>query len=438
MKKIIERINAQTSKVDEETIDALIQQLKPEMQNIKKVNKYETEYGFVRCPFDDHALSTVQACIKRKKKLNPTLCVVIGIGGSNLGTLAVYEALRGMLHNQITREIKLYFAETVDSDYIHDLYYLVETALKEGDNVIINVVSKSGTTTETIANFEIFLLLLKKWKQDDYHRYVVATTNKNSKLWNLAQQEQFTCLEIPQKVGGRFSVFSAVGLFPLGLIGVDIKELLDGARAITSVCVADDKKNIAARGAATLYKHYCNGIAIHDVFLFSVALEGIGKWYRQLIGESLGKEQTKSGEIKPTGILPTVSIGSTDLHSMAQLYLSGPNNRMTTFISVEKNNTSMTIPDFNDFEELVSNIQDKPLSLLMNAIIKGTQEAYKKNDRPFVSVVIPQKNAYYIGQLLQYFMIETVYLAYLLDVNPFDQPGVERYKQETRKILAHG
>ncbi len=438
MKKIIQCVDASTSGVDDADINPLIQKLKPEIQKIREAKKYETDYAFINLATDRNNLSVVQKCIEDKKKLKPTMCIVIGIGGSNLGTLAVGQALFGPLYNQTTDGIKLYFADTVDADQINDILVLAKKELEKGNDIILNVVSKSGSTTETIANFEIFLSLLKEYKEDDYHQYIVATTDKDSKLWNLAQEENFDCLEVPKKVGGRFSVFSAVGLFPLGLIGVDVKEFLDGAQSMVPVCTANDEKNSAARGAAILYQQYCDGITIHDLFLFSVALKGIGRWYRQLVGESLGKEQTKSGEVKPTGITPTVSVGSTDLHSMAQLYLSGPIDRFTTFVSVEKNNSSIIIPDLPEFEKLVSNIQGKSLSLIMDAILKGTQTAYKKGKRPFVSVVLPKKSAYYIGQFLQYKMIETVYLAYLLDVNPFDQPGVERYKQETRKVLAHG
>ncbi|MGB8366767.1 MAG: hypothetical protein WCD44_00255, partial [Candidatus Babeliales bacterium] len=376
--------------------------------------------------------------VEEKRALQPTVLVVIGIGGSHLGTAAIHEALFGKFYNEQNPPIKVYFADTVDTDYIYDIILLVEQAIEEDHHVLINVVSKSGRTTETIANFEIFLYLLQHYRGINYHHYVVVTTDEDSPLWELAGEKKLTRLAIPKKVGGRYSVFSAVSLFPLALLGVNIDQLLAGARSIVSVATSlDIFNNMSALSAAILYRHYKNNITVHDSFLFPINLEGIGKWYRQLLGESIGKEYNKQGKKVNIGMTPTVSMGSADLHSVGQLYLGGPYNKFTTFITVQKSKSDVLVPNLHEFEQLVAHIQGKQLPLIMDAILQGVYTAYKKNKRPFVSIVLPEKSAYYIGQLLQFKMIEIMYLGYLLDINPFDQPQVELYKKETRKILAH-
>jgi glucose-6-phosphate isomerase len=262
---------------------------------------------------------------------------------------------------------------------------------------------------------------------------VVVTTDRDSALWLLAQQQQFFCLEIPQSIGGRYSVLSAVGLFPLALLGIDIDALHEGARAITPSLLAT-YHNDAARTATFLAYHYTHGFAIHNSFLFSVDMATMGAWYRQLLGESIGK-QTATGE--RVGITPTVSIGSIDLHSVAQLYLAGPRNTVTSFVTIAKNQSTIALDNSSFDNALPAYLRGTTFPQLMAAIAHGTQQAYAQAHLPFITIELPEKNAYYVGQLLQLHMLQTVYLGYLLHVDPFDQPDVELYKKETRKILAH-
>lgn len=427
-----------TCLLDQENLKKIGQAVFHEVERLRGARNYDSDYAAINLPGDSAMVGRVQSVIKEKQELRPTMLVVIGIGGSHLGAKAIHEALFGHLYNEQKPEVKLYWADTVDSDYILDILLLVEQELQRGNNILLNVISKSGTTTETVANFEIFLSLLKKARKDMYRDCIVVTTDRGSALWNVAQQERFACLEIPKKVGGRFSVFSPVGLFPLGFLGVDIKELLRGARETVALCVDDDIfKNPAALSAAMAYQHYMNGKSIYDLFLFSVDLKSIGAWYRQLVAESLGKKFNRDGGEVRIGIMPTVSIGSTDLHSMVQLYLGGPRNRFTLFVSAGQNKSELSVPHLKEYEQCVASIQGKSLSSILNAILYGVQEAYSTNELPFYSVEMPKKSALYVGQFLQWKMIEIIYLGYLLDVNPFDQPQVELYKQETRKILAH-
>jgi glucose-6-phosphate isomerase len=277
--------------------------------------------------------------------------------------------------------------------------------------------------------------LLRRHKRD-HENCITVTSDKDSELWNIAIREGFNVLEIPKRVGGRYSVFSPVGLFPLGLLGINIERLLNGAKSMNEACIDTNIENNPAAISATIrYLHYVSGKNISDLFLFANDLESLGKWCRQLMAESLGKEFNKKGETVNIGMTPVVSIGSTDLHSMAQLCLGGPYDKFTTFLSVENSNSHVNVPRLKGYSELVHGIQGKSLESIMSAIVEGTKAAFRKGRRPFVEVKLPCKSEYPVGQFLQFKMIETIYLGHLLDVNPFDQPNVESYKEETRKIL---
>ncbi len=425
-----------TCQINESELSLTFNELLPEIDRITaSSSNYTTDYGSTHLPFDEALLKTIMATVKEKKSLHPTTLVVIGIGGSNLGTIAVLEALRGKFYNE-HHATKVYFADTVDTDNISDIAQLVEHQLATGHNIIINVISKSGTTTETIANLEIFLEILKSHRPYNYQDFVVATTDGGSALYKLCQQEEFSVLEIPLHVGGRYSVFSAVGLFPLCFLDIDCKQLLQGARIGFELCTQKTMyENYAALSAIIIAAHYNKTRIIHDTFLFSVALESLGAWYRQLSAESLGKAFDNKNNKINIGLLPTISIGSTDLHSVAQLYLAGPDNRFTTFLTIAQSKTNLLLPEYHEYESLVEHIQGKSLSTIMDAILQGTKQAYLKDKRPFVSFILPEKSAFYIGECMQIKMIEIMYVGFLLDVNPFDQPEVEKYKKETRNLL---
>ena len=406
---------------------------------IKKIalqvdNQYKSPYASLYCSFDKELLKTVKKVVKDKQKLRPTVLIVVGIGGSSLGTKAIQEAVLGRYYNASNPDIKIYFAQTVDADKTATIIRVMDKEFKQGNAVLLTVVTKSGTTTETIANFEVLLHLLKQEYPKTYYDYVVVVTDKDSVLWKQAEHEKFSLLEVPKNVGGRYSVFSAVGLFPLAMIGIDIDKLHEGAQEALHNCLQEDIfNNPAALSALFLHIHYQNKYTISDLFLFSIDLEAVGKLYRQLMGESIGKEVDLHGNKVMAGITPTVSLGSIDLHSVAQLYLGGPHDKMTTFITVKKTNIDIVVPVSET--SLLPHLSGKSFSEIMNAIIDGTKIAYYKNKRPFCSFELPEKNEYYVGQLMQIKMIEMMYIGYLMEVNPFDQPNVELYKKETHKIL---
>lgn len=386
-------------------------------------------------PHDQESLEKIKTAITEKQKISPEYLIVVGIGGSNLGTVAVQEALLGRLYNQTGSTPKIVYADTVDSDTLHRIIALIEPVLQNGGNVLLNAVSKSGGTTETIANFQVLLEVIKKYSKD-YQESIVITTGKNSKFWKFAEKQNYSILEIPKKVGGRYSVFSAVGLFPLGILGIDIDNLLNGASQMIQRCLLGTlDNNPAALSASLIYAHHQQGKNIHDLFLFDPDLESLGKWYRQLMGESIGKEYDLNGTRVHNGITPTVSIGSTDLHSMAQLYLGGPYDKFTTFVRVEQTNATVQIPALPGGDVLVQGIQGKTLDDIMQAILQGVEKAFQKDKRPYTEVTLPDKSAHSLGQFLQFKMMEMMFLGALCQVNPFDQPNVEAYKQETRSIL---
>lgn len=427
-----------TCLVDDQNILELLERLQPEIARIRAATnlKYETPYASINLPADTQMFDEVERIVQAKKGLRPAALVVIGIGGSNLGTKAVHEALRGTHHTMLD-PLKVYYADTVDADYCMSLVACIEDFLQAGQVVILNIISKSGSTTETVANAQMFIDLIRCYHAD-YQQHIVVTTDYQSPLWELASKEGFTTLSIPAQVGGRYSVFSPVGLFPLGLIGINIRELVAGAQSVITQCTDDSIQNYAAVRAGVLYALYhARTISIHDFFIFAVHLQSVGAWYRQLMGESIGKADDIHGNRVERGIIPTVSIGSIDLHSVAQLYLGGPRIIMTTFLTVAQQESSLTVIPSATWRPLAPAIQGKTLGEIMQAIVAGTKAAYAQEARPFMEIELEQINEQSIGALLQMHMLEMMYLGYLLEVNPFDQPQVELYKKETRKILAH-
>lgn len=399
------------------------------LQRARKT-KYESVYASINLSDDKETrLKCSKLAMKHK---SATMLIVVGIGGSNLGTMAIQEAVQGKLHNE-TKLPKVYYADTVDSNSILDILHIMEHELKGKGNVAINVISKSGGTTETIANFEILVEALKK-KRKDYREWVTVTTSKGSKFDKFAKKEGYSRLYIPEKVGGRYSVFSPVGLYPLALMGLDITGLTKGANEMVKHCTQEFNKNPAAQSAVEIFEKSKKGINIIDHFFFSTNLESVGKWYRQLMGESIGKEHNKRGKIINAGLTPTVSIGSTDLHSMAQLYLGGPKDKFTIFVTADPSHTH-SVPRLKRYAKLIPVIQGKKLTKLMDAIFKGTISAFKKDKREYCHIHLKDHKAYSIGQFLQFKMIEMMFLGALLNVNPFDQPAVEKYKIETKKVL---
>ena len=388
---------------------------------------YTAPESSINLPFDEGMHNEIEATALKFKTPSLKYIIHIGIGGSVLGTQAIYEALVGSYDALVPNRLpKIIFVDTNCSGMIKIIRDLFRV-LQNPEEVVIHVVSKSGTTIETIANFEIIYAFLKE-RFGEVKSRVVVTTDRGSKLWTAGETQGFTCLPIPQNVGGRYSVLSAAGILSLSLAGIDAHALREGASKMREICLSGNiEENIALISAAILYHHYQKGISIHNSFFFGPELESLGKWYRQLLAESIGKEGK--------GILPIVSIGSNDLHSVAQLYLGGPANIFTTFVRVEDGTAGIKVPTTPMFSGLVPGIAAKDFSEIGNAIYGGVLAAYKKRALPFVEIIFPEISAKTLGAYVQFKMIETMYLAHLLAVNVFDQPNIEEYKAQTRKIL---
>ena len=384
-------------------------------------------------PTDMISNKIIEEAVAKFSSPNLEYIVVVGIGGSNLGTVALHRALFET-QNMSGNLPKLLFLDTTSTKKMRAVLSLLKHGAKNSESFLINLVCKSGETTETIANFEI---LYKELSQDfgNIKNRVVVSTDKGSTLWKSAESLGFFLLSIPKQVGGRFSVFSSVGLFPLGLSGVDIKSLLDGAQIAREDCLSEDVvKNPAIVSAVLLYNYYQKNISTYNHFYFAPELEFLGKWCCQLIAESLGKENDVKENVIHSGITPIVSIGTTDLHSMAQLYFGGPRDKFTALISVQDKGEDISVPEVPILENF-SGLGGRSLGTITDIIYQSIEETYKKLELPFMSIVMPEVSPYVLGQYLQYKMMETMYLAKLFNINAFDQPNVKGYKQDTRQIL---
>lgn len=399
-------------------------------------NSYLLDECSLYLPFDTKFLEESVSLSKNFSNEKLKYVFVIGIGGANLGTKAIYNAIYGELDsfNAEKRYPKLIFIETPSAKYIDSIFKLIENNINSKEEFAINILSKSGNTTETISISEIIIRKLEERFVNISDR-VVVTTEYNSKLEEKAKQNDYIVLNQPSKVGGRYSVFSNIGLFPLAISGIDIEQLLEGAKVALVDLVNTHVTNPSLRSAVIRYLLNKENYNINNQFFFNPELEFCGKWYRQLMGESIGKENDVNGNKVNSGIVPIVSIGSTDLHSMAQLFLAGPNNILTYFIYSPDSKLNQKVPEIRVFENLVESINNKSTLEILNAILSGIKSTYIKNNKPFVEIEIPVIDEYSLGMFLQYQMLEMMYLAKLLNVNAFDQPNVEDYKIETKKVL---
>lgn len=382
---------------------------------------YDTDYAFLHTAVDAsarHQAERIAAALGRVDIL-----VLVGIGGSNLGTLALAQAIRGSLQH-LTTSPALLCADTTDAHAISDIIVTMHEATKQKQRLAVVIISKSGSTTETVANANIILEVLQA-DVSSWRSRVVAITDEGSALWSAAGKEKFHRAAIPKRLGGRYSVLSAVGLVPLAILGLDTKALLAGAAAMRERCLTT-KDNPATALALAHYTQLHARKNVTEYFVFGSDLEGMGHWYRQLLGESCGKDGK--------GATPTVAVGSTDLHSIGQLALGGPKDKFTVFVEAVSE-TRLAVPK-QPVLNLVKGLGGKDLHTILRATAEGTRKAYVERKLPFAHIMLPRRDEHALGELLMLSMIEVTLLARLLRVNAFDQPAVESYKEHTRAILA--
>ena len=407
--------------------------LSPYIETLKatlEMGQYVVPESSINLPSDNRVIKAVEAMVVKKVTTDLKYIFVIGIGGSNLGTKAVYDALNAVPHEG--RE--LIFIDTVNAAALQTAKIIISSLTAPAELLFVSI-SKSGATTETLANTEIIIELgFSKWGSGIKDRLVVIT-DEDSEFEKSAEGRGIDVLTMPTVVGGRFSVFTAVGLFPLAALGVPVAQLLAGASEIRTSCLnLDINFNPAAQSALVAYQAYQHGQIVHDTFVFNPELESLGKWYRQLLGESLGKS-TGDNDSSRVGIVPTVSVGSTDLHSVGQLYLGGPARTLTTFVSNIENEYIFITPTQRLFETLAPMATGKSSAQIMEAILNGTKTAYNNQSLPFMEISLQGINAHEVGAFMQFKMIEMMYLGRLFGVDTFNQPAVELYKVETKKLL---
>ena len=363
--------------------------------------------------------------------------LVLGIGGSALGGIAVTEALLKPYWNLLSDEQreglpKIFFLDNIDPDTMTGLLDILDLS-----KTLVNVITKSGSTAETMSQFMIVKDRLEKELGDNYRYNVVATTDKRTGvLRQIAEQEGYKTFVVPDDVGGRFSVFSAVGLLPFALVGIDIDAIVNGIKDMDlALKNTDINENIAAQNALI---HYLmdtkKGKKLSVMMPYSSRLKYVSDWYAQLWAESLGKNKDKSGNDVHIGPTPIKALGATDQHSQIQLYNEGPNDKLITFIRVEEFDNTLDIPNIFEYTG-IRYLGGKTMNQLINAEADSTRVAISDYGRPNVSIYLPKVDAYNIGQLLYMFEVQTAIAGELYNINTFDQPGVEQAKNYTYALM---
>ncbi len=363
--------------------------------------------------------------------------LVLGIGGSALGAQAVTEALLKPYWNFLSDEERdnyprIFFIDNIDPDTINGLLHVLD--LKK---TLVNVITKSGSTAETMSAYMIIKDKLETELGEDYRNNIVATTDREvGVLRQLSDQEGYKTFVIPDDVGGRFSVFSAVGLLPFALLGIDIDEIVRGIKDIDlDLKNTDIKRNIAAQNALI---HYLmdteKGKNLSVMMPYSSRLKYVSDWYVQLWAESLGKEVDKQGHTVHIGPTPIKALGATDQHSQIQLYNEGPNDKLINFIRVKEFDSTLTIPKTFEYTG-IGYLCEKTINDLMNAEADATRIALTDYKRPNVTITLPRINGYYLGQLLYMLEVQTAIAGELYNVDTFNQPGVEQAKNYTYALM---
>lgn len=419
-------VKRNSNKKHDEQTEKKLKSVQTQIQSYVHNNVHNNlPYDCLLTPFNTQEIILLaQKAEAQMAKAKYAALVIVGIGGSHLCIQAVEQLLHGVF--DIKKLMPVYYADTVDADRLCVMQQVIKQIHKTQQQVLLIIISKSGSTIETVANAAVLLQEFSKKQMQDS---VICITNEHSLLHVWAQKHDVHTFFIPAAVGGRFSAFTAVGLFPLACMGIDIIKLCEGARAYD--WIVDN----AALRAEWLCSAIQKEVPIHDLFLDSADAYSLGLWYRQLMGETIGKKRIKDNTICAVGIMPTISLCSADLHSVGQLYIAGPDVRVTTFVTIPAQVT-VAIPLSDMVTEISPVLKDKTVNNTLNAIVQGTMQTYTQHNLDFIQVQFPEKSAFYVGQFMYMAMTEMIYLALLLDINPFDQPEVETYKQATRTILA--
>lgn len=389
------------------------------LNTLKQSPEYDHIEDFIFLPDNKLNLAELKEKVSEAREHDYDLIILVGIGGSNLGAWTIYHALRP--------DKQIIFAETIDPELLADQVAQLQAAYSQGKRALLLVISKSGSTTESLANFTVFYNEFKK-VEPDWQQRIYAITEYDSKLEKLALTNNFNILNVPKLLVGRCSVFSYNGLFPLALAGIDIGKLLSGAKMMNALSLKTvDENNPSLISTLAIYTGWQQGLTISNTFIFSAKLSVFGNWYRQLVGESIGKDGT--------GITPIISMGTTDLHSVTQLYLAGLKDKFTTFLGVDNFRADQSLVSELAIDEIIPGLSGKTIAEIMHIVETAVKTTYSNLGLPHLRLTLPIIDEENLGALLQFKMLETVFFAKLLNINAFDQPAVELYKQEIRKLM---
>ena len=356
--------------------------------------------------------------------------VVIGIGGSYLGARAAIEFLNHTFYNNLTKEQRktpeIYFAgNSISGNYLSDLVELI------GDrDFSVNVISKSGTTTEPAIAFRVFKKMLEeKYGEEEAAMRIYATTDKaKGALKNLAKEKGYESFIVPDDVGGRFSVLTAVGLLPIAVSGVDIQELMDGAAAAREICLKKQfPQNSAMQYAAARFIMNLRGKNVEITCNYEPSLHYVAEWWKQLFGESEGKDHR--------GIMPAACDFTTDLHSMGQFIQDGSRIMFETVLWIDKPKKTVTIGREDVDLDGLNYLAGKDMDFVNKSAMQGTILAHTDGNVANFIMHIPEQSAYYLGELFYIYMFACGISGYMIGVNPFNQPGVESYKRNMFALL---
>lgn len=388
-------------------------------------------------PFNTKISQNVKELVKQFQTGCENL-VVLGIGGSALGNIALQTALNPYMYNMDRKQRigpRLFVFDNVDP---HQLASFLDWLGEGLEQTVFNVISKSGRTSETAAQFMIIRqMLLDKLGPESLHEHIVATTDaKQGTLRKIADESHLQCLEVPDGVGGRFSVLSAVGLFSAAMCGIDVDSLLAGARDMDKRVSSEDfYKNPAAINAAVHYHFFNNGKRISVMMPYSHALKDFADWYRQLWAESLGKKEDVEGKSVIAGATPVKALGTTDQHSQVQLYREGPNDKLFTFLQVRNFDKDLRMGPAPDCAPELDFLAGKNLSMLLNSEKTATEYALIESKRPCLTVLFEKIDAYSVGQFIYLYEVTTSITGTLFNINPYNQPAVELGKEATFALM---
>lgn len=409
------------------------EQMKPlvKMAHETLQNKFKTENkftGWLDLPenYDKNEFNKIKSVAQKIQKESDAL-IVIGIGGSYLGARAAIEFLKSLNYNQLPKNTPdIYFVgNNISTSYINDILKICENK-----DISINVISKSGTTTEPAIAFRIFREFIeKKYGKEKAKERIYCTTDKEKgALKELAIKNGYETFIIPDNIGGRFSVFTAVGLLPIAVAGIDIDKLMLGAKNAQFDFMNDDlDKNDCYKYAAIRRILYNKGKNIEILESYEPRMLMFSEWFKQLFGESEGKDGK--------GIFPTSLNFSTDLHSMGQLLQSGKKNMFETVLLVKNQESEIKIPYFEDDVDKLNYLSDKNVSFVNSQAALGTILAHTSGNIPNIILELSNFSEETLGYLIYFFEKACAISCYMLGVNPFDQPGVELYKNHMFELL---